>query len=122
MTEYEYHDFALTSQLAGGQASMDVVAVFFAYIICVYIVGRKLTSFQVTALTIVYTTFVFMPIIAVHETLQNLQAVAAKYPEYEQTQGYLMAVASVLVPLTLAMAWLLSVVYMLSLRINRNDR
>ena len=57
MTEYEYLDLISTYRGENGFHVMNFVVVMFGYVAAAYFVGDKLTNFQVTAITILYTIF-----------------------------------------------------------------
>ena len=110
MTEYEFHDFLTSTQMAAGQANMDFVAVFFAFVACTYLVGSKISKFQAGVLTIVYTTFSFFPIMTVQATIVRVIEVS----EIQGTDDTAVHLLAVINPLVLVLAWLSSVVYLVT--------
>ena len=118
MTEYEFHDFLTNAQMAAGQATMDVVAVFFAFVVCVYVVGSRLKTWEAVALCIVYTIFLFLPTLAVRSTVLRIQHIVAQHPNLsaQTSSTEAIGVVAVMVPGILLVAWLLSVLYLISER------
>ena len=114
MTEYEYYDFLNGTGSLANELALGFVTGLSAYIICVYLVGRKLTILQSIGLTFVYSGYSMITILALKEVVARLYSVSQEYPQYtgvtlESTSVYLNGIPSVLL-----MAWVLSIIYMIS--------
>ena len=118
MTEYEFHDFLTNAQMASGQATMDVVAVFCAFVVSTYVVGSRLNRTQAIALSIVYTIFLLLPTMTVRSTLLRIQQVAELNPNHMIPMGSVetIGVVAAVMPGILVLAWLLSIFYLISER------
>lgn len=57
MTEYELVDTAISYQDLATTHFMNFVTILFAYLVCAYLVGEKLTRLQVWLLNSLYTIF-----------------------------------------------------------------
>ena len=57
MTEYELIDATNSFNAVGTTHFMDFVTVLFAYLLCAYLVGDKLTSVQLWLVNALYTAF-----------------------------------------------------------------
>ena len=114
MTEYEYYDFLNGTGSLVNELALGFVTGLSAYIICVYLVGRKLTVLQSVSLTFVYSGYSLITILALKEVVARLYSVSQEYPQFtgvtlESTSLYLNGIPSVLL-----MAWVLSIIYMVS--------
>ena len=122
MTENEY--LSLLSNLRE-EATVQIqffVAVFSAYVLVIYVQGKKLSGLSLTLLTITYSLFITIPMLASTVAVSNISAVAASYA----TEHPDAIVEHVLVPmlpvynvLLLVLCWLLSIGYMLITRRSR---
>ena len=122
MTENEY--LSLLSNLRE-EATVQIqffVAVFSAYVLVIYVQGKKLSGLSLTLLTITYSLFITVPMLACTVAVSNISAVAASYA----TEHPDAIVEHVLVPmlpvynvLLLVLCWLLSIGYMLITRRSR---
>ncbi len=114
MTEYEYYDFLNGTGSLANEFALGFVTGLSAYIICVYLVGRKLALLQSAGLTLVYSGYALITTLALKEVVTRLHTVSQEYPQYtgvtlESTSLYTNAI-----PLVLVIAWLLSITYMIS--------
>lgn len=114
MTEYEYYDFLNGTGSLANEFALGFLTGLSAYIICVYLVGRKLTVVQSVGLTLVYSGYSLITILALKEVVARLYSVSQQYPQFtgvtlESTSLYLNGIPSVLI-----IAWVLSIVYMIS--------
>lgn len=111
MTEYEFLDYQLSIGTVVGDAAMMFITVFFAYILCAYVVGKKITIPQSIGLTFAYSAFSLLSIYGVLSNLSGFYGTATKYPEYFGETGriYFYIVGG---PLSLFSAWVISVIYM----------
>jgi hypothetical protein len=60
MTEYELIDAANSFNAQGATYFMNFVTGLFAYLLCAYLVGDKLTSIQFWLVNALYTAFTFL--------------------------------------------------------------
>jgi hypothetical protein len=114
VTEYEYYDFLNGTGSLANELALGFVTGLSAYIICVYLVGRKLKILQSVGLTLVYSGYSMITILALKEVVARLHSVSQAYPQYtgvtvESTSLYLNGIPSVLL-----IAWVLSIIYMIS--------
>ncbi len=121
MSEYEYYDYLATLTSLAGDNAMNFITVFFAYVACAYIAGKKITVLQCTGLTIAYWLFSLLTISGVLSTLSSIYEVGVEYKahNYDDIEG--MKVYIYLGPLSLISAWFMSVVYMVSQNLNRES-
>ncbi|MDA1369596.1 MAG: hypothetical protein O2971_02380 [Proteobacteria bacterium] len=92
------------------------ISVFVVYIVCVYLVGSKLSTIQSIAITLVYSVFSLFFIFLVYTFLTGVGTIQADFnnTEFDGNIG-LGAIA----PLILVLAWLLSIIYMVQVRRER---
>ena len=119
MTEYEYLDLISTYRSETGFHIMNFIGVMFGYVAAAYFVGEKLTRFQVTAITILYTIFAPLPIAAGYEALQ---ATRMNYLAYVDSFGeppynsILILFGPELALVVVAASWVRSVLFMYQTR------
>ena len=124
MTEYEYLDLISTYRGETGFHVMNFIAVMFGYVAAAYFVGNKLTNFQVTAITILYTIFAPLPVAAGYEALQATRATHLQYletfgePSYSST---LILFGPELVLVVVGASWIISIVFMFQTRRARQE-
>ena len=118
MTEYEFHDFLTNAQMAAAQSSMDVVTVFFAFVVCTYVVGSRLRRAEAIALCVLYSIFLVMPALSVRGTLLRIQGIVQEYPDYalQTPMADAAGILSLVNPGVLLIAWLISILYLISER------
>ena len=111
MTHYEFLDYALGVGTNVSENAMSFVTVLFAYIVCAYLVGRKITILQSVGLTVVYSTFSLLTILGIFSTIEEFYKVSLQYQEYseghDRVKLYLYGG-----PGSLLVAWVLSIAYM----------
>ena len=120
MTEYEYLDFQASMGSLATENAMSFITVFFAYIVCAYLVGKKITTIQSIGLTLAYSPFSLLTILGLFDNLSDFYEVAKRYPQYANDPGDV-RVYIYGGPLALFSAWLMSIVYMISQNRNRNE-
>ena len=112
MTHYEFLDYSLGVGTNVSANAMSFVTVLFAYIVCAYLVGRKITALQSVGLTLVYSIFSLLTILGIFSNIAEFYQVVLQYPEYssghDSVRLYLYGG-----PGSLFVAWLLSVIYMI---------
>lgn len=119
MTEYEYLNLLSTLREEGAIQSQFFVAIFSAYILAIYAVGKKLSTLSISVLTLCYTLFMVPTILSSAVSASNITAVARDYSvKYPQA-----LVEHLVIPnlhlyysLLLIFCWLLSVGYMMTTR------
>ena len=113
MTEFEYQELLI------GTASLvtELVAVFIsvlvAYFACAYLVGNKLTKFQLIALSFTYSMFSFLIISLVYGNLMRIAGITASFLELETTPS---AGITLMGPIILLLSWLISIIFMIQVR------
>ena len=121
MTENEYLILLSNLREEGTVQAQFFVALFSAYIVVIYAVGKDLSAHYLTLLTISYSLFMVIPITASHVAVSNIVAVAKNYAlEYPDA-----IIEHVLIPYLpiynvglLVFCWLLSIAFMVSRRSN----
>ncbi len=118
MTEFEALELIdiLLGRIAS--SSMDCITVFFAYVVCAYLVGNKLISKLAIAVSILFSFFMVGPMIALAISAYNVSALAIRYEEkFGPADVWLgpamspaLTICLSLVPLTLA--WVAALWYM----------
>ena len=122
MTEYEYLDLISTYRAETGFHVMNFIAAMFAYIAAGYFVGEKLSRFQVTAITVLYTMFAPLPVSAGYEALQATRSTHLAYvaafgpPDYPST---LVLFGPELALFVVGLSWVISIIFMFQTRIAR---
>ena len=122
MTEYEIIDTIISVRADIAQHSMNFVSVLFAYILAAYLVGSKLSRFQVSMITILYALWSPGPILVAYDgatALQNLYFNHREVLSVEMGASPLMATAPVVVSAAMCSAWLISIVFMVQVRTSR---
>ena len=122
MSPAEY--FEILNQLRDGlnlEGSV-FITLLFAYVVVTYLVGEKLSTFQVWALSTVYTVFLLLPFGGMISRVIGFQTLANKfhqeYPEYaisfiaHSFPHFHYIVGGVLVS-----TWLLSIYFMIHVRL-----
>ena len=120
MTEYEIIDTIISVRADIAQHSMNFVSVLFAYIIAAYLVGPKLSRFQVSMITILYVLWSPGPILAAYDgavALQDLYVHHRAALSVEMGASPLMATAPLVVSTAMFMAWLISIMFMIQVRV-----
>ena len=119
MTEYEYLDLISTYRSETGFHAMNFIAALFGYIAAAYFVGVKLSKFQVTGITILYTLFSPLPVTAAYESLAATRVTYLEYvanfgaPSYGST---LILWGPELLLFVLPGSWIISIVFMFQTR------
>lgn len=119
MTENEYLILLSNLREESTVQTQFFVAVFSAYILAIYAVGQKLPPLYLSLLTLSYSLFIAIPIMASRVAISNSTAVAERYAvEFPDA-----IVEHVLIPYLpsfntalLTFCWLLSIAYMLTNR------
>ena len=113
MTEYEYQELLI----ATASLVTDLVAVFIsvlvAYLACAYLVGNKLTKFQLIAVSFTYSMFSLLIITLVYGNLMRIAAIKVSFFELETTPSVGIPLVG---PLILLLSWLISIIFMIQVR------
>jgi hypothetical protein len=119
MTEYEYLDLISTYRSETGFHAMNFIAALFGYIAAAYFVGVKLSKFQVTGITILYTLFAPLPVTAAYESLAATRVTYLEYVANFGTPSYgstLILWGPELLLFVLPSSWIISIVFMFQTR------
>ncbi len=111
MTEYEFLDYSLSLGAMVTDSIISFITVFFAYVLCAYVVGKKITIPQSIGLTFAYSIISLLMIWGIFMNLTDYADVASRYPQYED-DAEVLTLYIFGAPLSLLFAWLLSVIYM----------
>ena len=119
MSEYEIIDVISSLRLEGAEHVMNFVTVMFSYVVAAYVVGAKLSRFQALFVTALYSFFVPGPILAMYETMVTARDIHVLYgdavPVNTSAIGWLTGIP-IAVPLSLLLAWISSLLFMLHMR------
>jgi len=117
MTEFELIEAASFANTAIRDSAMNVVTVFFAYVVCSYLAGARLTRTAAYSVSIIYSLFLLGPFFGV--ALNSVIVVTiqenynSSYPNgvyYTQTVDAIVVLLIALTPLLVA--WISSLIYM----------
>jgi hypothetical protein len=119
MTENEYLILISNLREEATVQTQFFIAIFSAYILVIYAVGKKLSTLYLSLLTLSYSLFIAIPIIASRVAISNIAAIAESYAiKYPDA-----IVEHVLIPYLpsfstalLIFCWCLSIAYMLTNR------
>ena len=81
MTEYEIIDAVSSLRSEGAQHVMNFVSVLFGFIIASYLVGARLSRFQVAVITILYVIWTPAPILAAYDASTAFQQLYFEHQE-----------------------------------------
>lgn len=113
MTEFEYQELLIgTSSLVTELVSV-FISVLVAYLVCAYLVGNKLTRFQLIAVSFTYSMFSFLLILLVYGNLMRMAGIKASFFELETTPGVGIPLMG---PIILLLSWLISIIFMIQVR------
>jgi hypothetical protein len=104
MNEYEIIEATYAIRQAGATDVSSFFTVLSAYLVVAYLVGDKLSKFQLWSITGLYTLYLYFPIAATHIAVADLAQLDAVPPGAE----YLRFV--------LVLMWLVSIVFMIQKR------
>ena len=112
MDEYQALEAIYTIRGVAAQDAMNFIAVLSAYLIVAYLVGSKLSQFQLWSISVLYSLFSLGPIWGFHIAILDMNAsqYAGTHPTYLKSAGY--------IPLIMLFAWALSIAFMLEARRN----
>jgi uncharacterized membrane protein YecN with MAPEG domain len=118
MTEFEALELIDILQSRVASSSMDCITVFFAYVVCVYLVGKKLVPKMAIGISVLFSCFMLGPMTAIAVNAYNLSAMATRYEDkFGLTDIWLgpamspvLTVSLTLVPLILA--WVAALWYL----------
>ncbi|MFT7651936.1 MAG: hypothetical protein ACI9UU_001043 [Candidatus Azotimanducaceae bacterium] len=117
MTEYEFLDFVTTSVAVITQSGFDFISIFFAYLVCAYLVGSKISRVQAFALTIAYTIYLSFNVMTIVTTLERVIGAAKNTAPDMVARFEVMQLAG---PSLLTFIWIISIVYMFSQNLNKD--
>lgn len=120
----EYLELIQLAEDAAGLQAMNAIAIVFAYLTAIYIIGEKLTRFQAIALNCIYTVFYFFPVRAMVGNITREYRVGEDFVRvYSEEASTLINVSSLGEEffvyggsLVFLLAWLLSIAYFVETR------
>tara|TARA_R110002111_G_scaffold209492_1_gene273428 strand:- start:98 stop:505 length:408 start_codon:yes stop_codon:yes gene_type:complete len=110
--------------------AMNAVSILFAYLLAMYFAGKRLTTFQLVSVTVIYSIFLVFPVLATTGGLLSLVAINTEFlREYSglaATHRAPEAVATLNVIRIVMLgvfffAYVLSILFMLSVRRDKHD-
>ena len=99
--------YAMREVLA--QDAMNFFAMFSAYLVVSYLVGKKLTAFQLIAISVLYSVFCAGPIIGVYVAVVDMQSIPVGLRVTQIENPYF-------VPTIMVLGWAMSIAFMLDIR------
>ena len=103
--------------------AMNYVSILFAFLIMAYLVGRRLSKFQVWSVSILYSIFIILPAFGTIRTFalatKLIGSFHVEYPEPASNYFPFYSVAdlfTLLISIVLAAAWVLSIIFLLNSR------
>ena len=113
MSEGEFFEFLNSSVGVTSDSWAAFITGFFAYIICAYLVGRKISPIQSAALTTAYSIYTALHILTIFYVLERIGSVGSRhsefYPQHERAEFFAYTSVSLML-----FVWLMSVIYMIS--------
>jgi hypothetical protein len=122
MTEYEIIDAMVSLSSETAQHSMNLVYVIFSCVVVAYLVGRKLSRLQVAIITIIYFIWSLGPIMAAYDSgtaLQQMYRNNQQILSIEMGASPLKSYVPIIVGVGMSFAWIMSILFMLQLRISK---
>ena len=118
MTEADLLELISIHRTESGFHSMNFIALMSGYIAAAYFAGRKLTTFQMSALTFVYTAIVPFPIIGSMQAGHSAVQLFEKYGNLIDKPLFFDAVEAgpMVIGSINAVSWAVSIFFMLSIR------
>ena len=119
MSEYEVLELISTYREEGGFHVMNFAAAMFGYVAAAYFVGKSLTRFQTISITILYSLFVPGPMAACYEATVSMRTLSSTYADQYATAvsaSGLDNFAPIIVPGTIIIGWIISIVFMYQVR------
>lgn len=110
MEQYQILESLYVIRGVGAQDAMNFFTVVSGYLVVAYLVGSKLSKFQVWSISVLYSLFCFGPAMAVVISLQDI----ASLPYAADHELWFKGVSSL--PWVMLFAWALSIVFMLNSR------
>ncbi|RLA50667.1 MAG: hypothetical protein DRQ98_12570 [Gammaproteobacteria bacterium] len=119
MTEYEIIDVISSLRSEAAQHVMNFVSVMFGFIVAAYLVGPKLSRFQVSVITILYVIWTPGPMWAAYDASTAVQQLYAQYHDVlpiELGASPLTSHAPVVVTVGIATSWVMSLAFLFQVR------
>ena len=125
MSPAEYIELFQNGGVNTGTHAMNFVTLLFAYLVAAYFAGAKMTTFQVIALTTIYSVFSAVPAGSAVATLERTIAIAQQFRKEHPEVAALYFDAEVNLNPTIIggvffVSWILSISYMISERRKSN--
>ena len=86
MSTAEYLELLSMASSNAGQHAMVSVSILFAYIIAAYLVGSKLSKFQATAISLLYSAYFVIPLFATLAEQERGAKLAEQFSELHPEQ------------------------------------
>ena len=117
MSEYELVD--ILGNLGSGifDITSMFITIFFAYVVCVYLVGSKISRFQIIALSAIYSAFSFFLTYLVINSMFRMAFIIARLSE---SDAPVVPLYQYIGPGILLLTWLLSIIYAYQVRASAN--
>lgn len=81
MTEFEALELIDILQSRVASSSMDCITVFFAYVVCVYLVGKTLVPKLAIGISVLFSCFMLGPMTSIAVNAYNLSVTATRYED-----------------------------------------
>ena len=128
MEPADYLELLEIAGQATGSFAMDGVAILFAYAVAGHFAGKSLSSVQTLALTCVYTIFLLFPVTSAMMSSKRVEIYTNQfrqtYPEVAADHLNASSYSNLHLVLGLVFfaSWILSLLYMISVRRTRMER
>jgi len=80
MTEYEAFQIVIDLETRSGENGEYFVTGLFAFVMVIYLFGRKMTKSMVVVLSTVYSAYAFLNIVAVWSCMSRIVQIQDKWP------------------------------------------
>ena len=120
MSEYELLELTSVYRSETGFHILNFIYVMFGYVAVAYVVGERLSRFQVYAITALYTMFIPLPVIA---GLEACETIISMYEEHWDTYPattfkFIVPYSFELIIATVFLSWAISITFMYQVRRN----
>ena len=77
----EYLELIIAASASTGQFAVAATSVLFAYVAAAYLVGHKLSRFQVVAISVLYSIYFTFPVLATLGELRRIQNLVSRFQQ-----------------------------------------
>jgi hypothetical protein len=123
MAEGELLELISIHRTESGFHATNFIAIMSGYIAAAYFVGRKLTTFQVSALTFLYTAIAPFPLVGSIQASYSAGNLYGKYSDLIDAPPLFSVIESgpLVIGGTMVLSWVVSIFFMFNVRRNLGD-